>query len=282
LQALVNAAPPGGTITFGGTWNGALAIAKPLTLVGGRVNGSVKIMASNVTLRSIAVIGPQSTSYSANQNAIYAVSVGNLTLDRVEAGNVGDAGIRLHYVSGFTILAPFVHDAVYAGIITTSSTDGLITGGRVERIGMNGSAAANSDNAYGIALTRFGDQPKAARITVRGMLVMNVPTWHGLDTHGGLGIIFENNTVIGTYRGIMLTGYGGDGNVARGNRIEQSSRPSDGRGVLVSDNQHYSISGNVIVGPVATGIHVLEGSCGTISGNSITAGTPIADMGTQC
>jgi len=172
---------------------------------------------------------------------------------------------------------------VYAGIITTSSTDGLITGGTVERIGMNGSAAANSDNAYGIALTRFGQtEPKAARITVRCMLIVNVPTWHGLDTHGGLGIVFENNTVRGTYRGIMLTGFGGEGNVARGNRIEQSSRPIDGRGILVSDNQVYSISGNVIVGPLATGIHILAGSCGTISSNDITATTPIADLGAQC
>ncbi|MBA2632972.1 MAG: right-handed parallel beta-helix repeat-containing protein [Chloroflexi bacterium] len=279
----MDAAAPGGTVSHTGTWSGALTIAKPLTIVGGRVNGSVRITSSDVTLRSIAVIGPQSSVYSAGQNAIYAQGVSRITLDQVEAGNVGDAGVRLHYVTGFTILTPYVHDAAYAGIITTSSTDGVIVGGTVERIGMNGSSAANSGNAYGITLSQFGSgEPKAARITVRNVLVRNVPTWHGLDTHGGQGIIFENNIVQGTYRGIMLTGQGGNDNVARGNRIEVSSRPSDGRGILVSDNQRYRISGNVIVGPLPTGIHILAGSCGSISGDTITAGTAIVNLGSAC
>ena len=236
-----------------------------------------------MTLRLMAVLGPQSAVYAGGQNAIYAEGVGGVTLDRVEAGNVGDAAVRLHYVTGFTILTPYIHDAAYAGIITTSSTDGVVAGGTVERIGMNGSAAANSDNAYGITLTQMGaTEPKAARITVSGVLVRNVPTWHGLDTHGGQGIVFENNIVQGTYRGIMLTGYGGNGNVARGNLIEQSSRPVDGRGILVSDNQGYSIAGNVILAPLPTGIHILAGSCGTISDNTITATSAIVDLGSQC
>ena len=282
LQAVVNGAAAGATINYSGTWTGALSIAQPVTIVGATIHGSVRITASNVTLRSVRIIGPQAGVFVSEQNAIYAESVSNLTLDGVEAGNVGNAGVRLHYVTGFTILAPYVHDAVYAGIIATSSTDGVISGGTVERIGMNGSAAANSDNAYGITLTSFGGEPKSARISVQNVVVSSVPTWHGLDTHGGLGIVFENNAVIGTYRGIVLTGPAGDGNVARGNRIEQSSRPADGRGILVSDNQHYSIDNNVIVGPLPTGIEIDRGSCGTINGNTVTATTPVLDEGSAC
>jgi len=283
LQALVNAAGPGATIAYSGSWSGALLIDKPLTIHGGRINGSVRITANNVTLREMTVLGPQSASYVSSQNAIYAEGVSGVVLDRVEAGNVGNAAVRLHFVTGFQILMPNIYDAVYAGIITTSSTDGLIEGGTVSRIGVTGSEA-NSGNAYGITLTRFGQvDPKAARITVRGVTVTDVPTWHGLDTHGGLFIVFENNTIRGTYRGIMLTGYGGQDNIARGNLIEQSSRPEAGRGVLVSDNQRYQIKGNTIIGPLPTGIRVLAGSCGAISGNTITnVGTLIYDLGSQC
>ena len=282
LQALVNAAPAGGTVNYTGSWSGMLTIAKPLTVIGGRINGSVKITASNVSLRSMAVIGPQSAAWSSGQNAIYAEAVSNVTLDGVEAGNVGNAGIRFHQVTGFTIVGAYVHDAVYAGIITTSSTDGLIAGGTVERIGMNGSSAANSNNAYGIALTRFGfdaGTPKAARITVRNMTVRDVPTWHGLDTHGGVDIVFEGNRIERTYRGIMATAVGGQRVTARGNTIIAASYI----GIAVVDTKPYTVTGNAITASPNIGIFIEASACGTLSGNSITGSTtPVRDEGDRC
>jgi hypothetical protein len=282
LQALVNAAPPGGTVNYSGSWSGTLTIAKPLTLIGGRINGSVEITASNVSLRSMAVIGPQSATWSSGQNAIYAEAVSNVTLDGVEAGNVGNAGIRFHYVTGFTIVGAYVHDAVYAGIITTSSTDGLIAGGTVERIGMNGSSAANSNNAYGVALTRFGfdaGTPKAARITVRNMTVRDVPTWHGLDTHGGVDIVFEGNRIERTYRGIMITAAGGQRVTARNNSIIAASYI----GIAVVDTKPYTVTGNAISASPNIGIFVEGSACGTLSGNSIAgSATQVLDEGGRC
>ena len=282
LQALVNAAPAGGTVNYSGSWSGTLTIAKPLTVIGGRINGSVKITASNVSLRSMAVIGPQSATWSSGQNAIYAEAVSNVTLDGVEAGNVGNAGIRFHYVTGFTIVGAYVHDAVYAGIITTSSTDGLIAGGTVERIGMNGSSAANSNNAYGIALTSFSfdaGTPRAARITVRNMTVRDVPTWHGLDTHGGVDIVFEGNRIERTYRGIMATAVGGQRVTARSNTIIAASYI----GIAVVDTMPYTVIGNAIIASPNIGIFIETSACGTLSGNSITGSTtPLRDEGDRC
>lgn len=279
LQALINAAPSGGTVNYSGTHTGSVTVNKSLTIVGGQVNGKVTITANDVTLRQMVVLGPQFANYVGGQDAIYAANVSNVTLDRVEAGNAGDSGVRLHYVTGFTILTPNIHDTVYAGIITTSSTDGLIAGGTVQRVGMNGSSAANSDNAYGIALTRYlNTEPQAVRITVRNVTVNDVPTWHGLDTHGGLDILFENNTVARTYRGIMVTASNGQRVTVRGNNISAASY----MGIAVVDTRPYVVTGNTISGPTY-GIFVDTNACGTISGNTITgSGTPILDRGTRC
>ena len=280
LQGLVNAAAPGSTINFSGAWVGTLTVAKPLTIAGGTVHGSIRITSSNVTLRSMSVIGPQSAVWSSAQNAIYAEYVSNVVFDGVTVANVGNAGIRLHYVTGFTILNSYAHDAVYAGIITTSSTDGLIAGGVVERIGMHGSAAANSNNAYGISLTRFGsDTPKAARITVRNVTVRDVPTWHGLDTHGGVDIVFEGNRVERTYRGIMMTAVGGQRVTARNNAIVAASYI----GIAVVDTKPYSVTGNAIASSPNIGIFVENSACGTLATNSIAgSATPVRDEGGRC
>lgn len=280
LQAMVNSAASGATVSYSGSWNGTLTIAKPLTIVGGRVNGSIRIQASDVTLRSMVVIGPQSSVYSGGQNAIYAESVSRVTLDGVEAGNVGDSAVRLHYVTGFTILGPNIHDAVYAGIITTSSTDGLIAGGTVQRIGMNGSAAANSNNAYGIALTRFGfTTPKAARITVRGVTVRDVPTWHGLDTHGGIDLVIEGNRVERAYRGIMITGVGAERVTVRNNVVTQASYI----GIAIVDARPYTVTGNTITASPNIGIFAGVEACGAVSGNSVTgSATAILNQSGLC
>ncbi len=69
---------------------------------------------------------------------------------------------------------------------------GTISSNTVQRIGVQ---LANGDNAYGIAVSAYGGEPRSSDVTVTGNTVEDVPTWHGLDTHGGLRIAFTNNTV---------------------------------------------------------------------------------------
>jgi parallel beta-helix repeat protein len=279
LQALVDGAASGATIHYGGTWNGRLTVGKPITIVGGTVVGSIRVTSSNVTLRSIVVRGPQAASFASNENAIYADGVSNLWIDGVQAGNVGNAGIRLHYVNNFTISGAYIHDAVYAGIITTSSTDGMISGGTVERVGMNGSSAANGNNAYGIALTQMSQgEPRTARITVRNMVVRDVPTWTGLDTHGGHSIVFEGNRIERTWRGVMITGPGAQGITIRGNAINAAAY----MGIVAHETTGYLITGNTVSNSPQASIIVTDSSCGTLGPNTIINSPPVRDEGGRC
>ena len=50
-------------------------------------------------------------------------------------------------------------------------------------------------------------RPVSHTITVSGNLVSNVPTWEGIDTHGGYAITVTGNTVINTYTGIAMVAY---------------------------------------------------------------------------
>jgi len=257
-----------------------VTVNKPLTINGGRVNGAVRIAASNVTLRQMVVLCGQFGSYVAGQNAITATNISSLVLDRIEAGNCGEAAIRLRFVSGFSVIAPYLHDTVYAGLLATTVSDGLIEGGVVERVGMNGTSAARNNNAYGVILSyiNLADGP-SARVTVRGVSVRDVPSWHGLDTHAGVDITFENNTVERTYRGINIIGPSGTRVTARNNVINRASY----MGIAISDTQRYVVTGNTITNSPTFGILVEAVACGTLSGNSVTgAATPVSDSGGRC
>ena len=72
----------------------------------------------------------------------------------------------------------------------------------MQRIGVQ---LANGDNAYGIAVSAYGGEPRSSDVTVTGNTVEDVPTWHGLDTHGGLRIAFTNNTVRRASRALFIT-----------------------------------------------------------------------------
>ena len=84
---------------------------------------------------------------------------------------------------------------------------------------------ANEGNAYGITLTRrSGDiatEPVSSDITVAGNTIEDVPTWHALDTHGGIDLSFVDNTIRRSSRAIFITS------------DSSGNRPSD---ILVSGN----------------------------------------------
>ena len=98
-----------------------------------------------------------------------------------------------------------VDDIVYAGVLVLSGKRGVIEGNTVRRIGVEGSEA-NGNNAYGIALTtRPASDFPTSDFVVESNTVEDVPTWHALDTHGGRSIVFADNTVRGSMRGIFIT-----------------------------------------------------------------------------
>ena len=118
---------------------------------------------------------------------------------RVRGGFVG-IGIR---ADGVVVRACAVRDVVYAGVMTLSAHDCLIDASLVD--GVRPIDGANSHNAYGITATNLAGQPISERVTIRGNNVRNVPTWHGIDTHGGADIHVLGNVLEACRRGIFLT-----------------------------------------------------------------------------
>ena len=290
LQSLVNAAPNGSVLDLTGCeFSGGATISKPLTLVGatittGRSREGVIVTANNVTLRGLRIIGPQASTYDGSEVGIEvrgsaASPVYNLVIRDSVLRRFGYGGMHVRYVRDFTIRDNLIEDGVYAGIMVLSGVNGQISGNRVERIGVVG-AGANGNNAYGIALTQaIASSPRSTDITVSGNTVLNVPTWHGLDTHGGARITWTDNIVKGCRDGIFITGWPTNralDNVIEGNRVEDTSNSNQygitsvySSGGLVAHNTIAGwMSGHAILttsggDPVATAVNL------TVSGNNI-------------
>jgi nitrous oxidase accessory protein NosD len=287
LQSLINAAPSGSTLDLTGcSFSGGATIDRPLTLVGATIStgrSGLTVNANNVTLRGLRIVGPQATSFDGNQVAIKAEGsasspVRNLVIRDSVLRRFGYGGIHLRFVTDFTIRDNVIQDGVYMGMMVISSVDGLISGNTVERIGVVG-AAANSNNAYGIALTQaIASSPRSTDITVANNTVLDVPTWHGLDTHGGARITWTGNTVRGCRDGIYITGWPTNralDNVIDGNFVYNSG--SNQYGITSVYSTGGQVTNNLISGwlaghailktsgsdPTATAIDL------TVSGNTI-------------
>lgn len=214
LQTKINAAPSGSTLDLTGcTFTGGATIGKSLTLVGatittGRSQTGLTVTASNVRLVGLRITGPQATSYNSDERAIDVLGpVDGVVIRDSVLRRFGYGAIYVKNATNFTIRDNTIQDAVYAGIMVLSSVGGRISGNLVERIGVVG-ASANSNNAYGIALTQAtASSRRSSDIVVSNNTVRDVPTWHGLDTHGGARITWTGNTVRGSRSGIFITGW---------------------------------------------------------------------------
>ena len=213
LQAKVDAAPSGGTLDLTGcTYVAGATIGKPLTIVGARVNVPADqrgfiVTASNVTLDRLVITGAQASTYSWNEVGVLTTgSVSGLVVRDSTIRTFGNAGIWVGPSTNPLITGTTIEDAVYAGIMVISAAGGRIDGNVVRRIGVQG-ASANGNNAYGIAVSNDGGSV-SSDVVVNGNTVATVPTWHGLDTHGGVRISFTNNTVSGAPRAMFITSDG--------------------------------------------------------------------------
>lgn len=210
LQAKVDAAPSGGTLNLTGcTYSAGATIKKPLTIIGARVyvpsnqRGFI-VTASDVTLDSVVITGPQASTYSWNEVGVLTTgSISDLVVRNSTIRAFGNAGIWVGPSASSRITGNRIEDAVYAGIMVTSANGGRVDGNVVRRIGVKG-ASANGNNAYGIGVSNEGGAG-SADVVVDGNTVETVPTWHGLDTHAGVRISFTNNTVSGAPRALFIT-----------------------------------------------------------------------------
>ena len=185
LVAAIAATPNGGVLDCGGATFAAPAGGFDLN--------------RSITLRN-AFLNSDVVSGSATIATLRITADGAIAEDvRVRGGFVG-IGIR---ADGVLVQACAVRDVVYAGVLTLSARDCLIDASLVD--GVRPIDGANSHNAYGITATNLTGQPISERVTIRGNNVRNVPTWHGIDTHGGADIHVLGNLIEACRRGIFLT-----------------------------------------------------------------------------
>jgi hypothetical protein len=240
LQARIDRAPAASLLDLTGcTFAEAVAISKPLTIMGGTVHvpagrAGIAVAADDVTIDGMTVTGAQSSTYDAAEVGIAvradaASPVRNLTIRNCTISRFGGVGTSLLNVRKVVVERNRIYDIVYAGVMVLSGDGGVISSNDIERIGLQGSEA-NAGNAYGITLTRMGGAldvaPPTVDFVVSDNLIENVPTWHALDTHAGRRIAFTNNTVRESIRSVFITTDGAD------------HRPSD-----------ITVSGNILEAP---------------------------------
>jgi hypothetical protein len=216
LQAEVDATAPGETVDLRGcVYKGGATIDHPITLRGGTVHvpageAGIRVEADGVTLDGMVLVGAQASTYAFDEVGILAwatpgAPIHDLVIRDTEIASFGGFGAYLRNVTDIRLEANDVHDIVYAGLMVLSGTGGTIQDNVVRRIGLEG-AEANANNAYGIALTTQGEsEPRTRDIVVVGNTVEDVQTWHALDTHGGQHLVFRDNTVRRSMRGIFIT-----------------------------------------------------------------------------
>jgi len=298
LQSKIDAAPAGSVLNLPGcTYPAGATIRKSITILGGTIRPSrgtsgLLVLASEVTIDGLRVAGPQGTTYDQDEIGIevqgtVTAPISGLTIRNCEIGTLGYGGLYIRHAASFVIENNLIRDGVYAGIMVISGRGGLIAGNTVQRIGVYG-AAANENNAYGIALTRGGGDlstdPRSADIIVSGNTVEDVPTWHAYDTHGGERITWTDNTARRSRSGVFITG-----SPSRSGTIRSLDNDVNGNAIYApTDADHYAITSvystggyvrsNTIVG-WPSGHEILTTSAGdpdatavnlTVSGNTIT------------
>lgn len=219
LQSRIDSAPQGSSVDISGcTYSVGATINKPLTLIGGVINvpsgqKGITVTANDVTIDEVVINGPQADTFNSNEKGIYVEQTGanyinNLTIKNSNIGNFGYGPLYLRHVKNLTVENNHLHDGVYAGMMILSGQTGSIIGNTIERVGVKG-ADANSNNAYGIGLSRvtsnLTDDPPTSDLMVSSNTITDVPTWHAIDTHAGQNITFVGNTTYRASRAIFIT-----------------------------------------------------------------------------
>ncbi len=257
LQAAIDDTPTGSELDITGcSFSGSARITRAMRISGGTLNvrsgdTGLSIRGSGVTIDGMKLVG-NGTAYG----GIWATDVHDVAIKRVT-------------VTGF----------VYAGIMFISVSGGSITGSTIKNIGVTGWDA--SMNAYGIALTDTGGAP-TSDVLVDGNVIDNVPTWEGIDTHGGRRLTITDNVIHRTNRAIRIIGSANgppqDIVVSR-NRMDSPTRrpdvlhtyPFNQVAITVhSDARRVSGSGNIFDG-WPRGNHIdLQGGPNNFSNSTVT------------
>jgi hypothetical protein len=220
IQALLDAARPGGTIYFPDVSpghyriSGSLRISKQLTILGDNGNSEIRqslsgnrlnfdIQASGVTINGMRIIGYQ---YGGQDGGVGVGSSGGSVSSRLSNVTVSNnwiqrfsgRGISLAFVDDFVVSNNHIEDVHYAGIFVASGRRGFISSNHVVDIG-DPEAGPAYENSYPIVVTAnpSGGEPMNEDVIVQSNTVEHAPVWTGIMNHGGVRVLVVDNDVRG-------------------------------------------------------------------------------------
>ena len=152
--------------------------------------------------RNDARTAPTFVEHVRIRNSVFA-DFGGIAIEFRYARNCGDEYVKV-LNCGFA--------GIFCYSVDTYRSVGLFVDGLTGQLDANDPAASEL-YAYGFTATaQTGGMPDRVRdpysrdIAVAGATVINVPTWHAIDSHGSEGMIITDATIRNCRRGIVFTG----------------------------------------------------------------------------
>ena len=237
LQEAINDSSAGSTLVLSGaTYTGSYRVTKPLIIVGGTFSrgaaaGSghaLHVTSDDVTIRAARIKG--------GGNGIWAESADGVT-------------------NGFLAEDNVIEDVGYSGIMVISGKDCIIRRNTVRRIGLP-YVESYHNNAYGISASRYAGYPPSTDILIAENIIEDHYLWQALDTHDGVRVRFEGNTIRRCRRAIFIT-YANSSPTdtrATGNFIEAPMSKWPVAGGDVSGISFYKATGGIATGNTIKGM----------------------------
>lgn len=155
--------------------------------------------------------GESTTTYFAGNTAIVNVNDGNdfdgIDIRNVEIRGWGDGGILLYRPLNSTVEGCHIHDVGRFGVFYFGGFNSHIRFNTIKNIAPGSGGNAPFINAYGLSFTCNISEagfPRPENCSAVGNHIENVPTWEGIDIHGGKSILISGNTVINCMIGCFV------------------------------------------------------------------------------
>ena len=226
------ALPEGASIYLPGDYTAktSIIVSKPVRILGpGRItaqhdNPLFDVQSDNVSFDGgLRLVGKPHDSYIAQARGISCQGTleeprHNLHVGRVAMESFAGGGIVCRFVKNLTTSEGLeISDARYYGIGLGSCDTVKLVKPVIRNISP---ISASNSNCYGITATHSDGTPEtspsSANITIEEALIEDVPTWVGIDTHGGRNVTVIRPTVRRCLCGISLvSGPGEDGSEQR-------------------------------------------------------------------
>ena len=337
IQLAINATPTGGLLYFpaGYTYYCAsrLVVNKAMTIsaygatirFNGTRTGGFNKDAVSITSSNVKIFGG---TWKEVFPTVYGGGIFGITFQGVENNsvtpptyieNVGiqDATIEdwqgeavvFRMCKNFYASNNVIRNVGYSGVMTLSSTQGVISDNVISDLLPNGNLG---ENAYGITVTANSNgntvgRPLSSYISITGNTITNVKTWTGIDCHGDNNLSVVGNVVKNCDFGIGMVSYTDGastsadqgptqlsivGNVITNDPAVYPGRVGTRRGIIVSGRirspyngatgENVTISGNVLS---YTGGKDIDESFGAIEvnyiNNAVITGNKINDSGSN-